>query len=186
MQISGKPGDLMKVAVTDAGVFIDLIELDIISCFFRLDIELHTTVAVMKGLFPEQKRVLEAYETVGKLQAHNLGEGDFLEMEMIPFPRGLSQQDRSVIYLAKKLGGAIVISSDKLVRDFAGSLGLPYHGIFWILDQLTDAGILSKKPAVAVLDQMPRINALYQGVAMKKEIDKRIRSWGSDRFMDSD
>jgi len=39
-----------------------------------------------------------------------------------------------VIYLAKKIGGAIVLSSDKLVRDFAGSLHLPYHGIFWILD----------------------------------------------------
>lgn len=60
MQISGKPGDLMKVAVTDAGVFIDLIELEIISCLFRLDIERHATVAVMKGLpegvFPKNQR----------------------------------------------------------------------------------------------------------------------------------
>jgi len=79
----------MKVAVTDACIFIDLIELDIISLFFKLEIEMHTTVAVINELFQEQKQVLEAYQAVGKLQVHNLMEVDFLEMKKIPFPRGL-------------------------------------------------------------------------------------------------
>lgn len=51
----------MRVAVTDACIFIDLIELDIIGNFFQLDIELHTTVAVMNELYPEQKQVHEAW-----------------------------------------------------------------------------------------------------------------------------
>lgn len=167
----------MNVAITDACIFIDLIELDIISYFFQLDIELHTTVAVMNELFPEQKQVLEAYQAVKKLQVHNLGEEDFTEMAKIPFPRGLSQEDRSVIYLAKKLGNAIVLSSDKLVRDFAGSVPLPYHGIFWIFDELVDVSLLSKANANRTLNQMPKTNSLYQGALMKKEIDKRINLW---------
>lgn len=42
----------MKVAITDACIFIDLIELDIVTEFFQLKIELHTTVAVMNELYP--------------------------------------------------------------------------------------------------------------------------------------
>jgi len=169
----------MKVAVTDACIFIDLIELDIISLFFKLEIEMHTTVAVINELFQEQKQVLEAYQAVGKLQVHNLMEVDFLEMKKIPFPRGLSMEDQSVIYLAKKIGGAIVLSSDKLVRDFAGSLHLPYHGIFWILDHLVEMGIQSKNQAIYTLNQMPEINSMYQVGLMKKEVEKRIQLWGA-------
>lgn len=165
----------MRVAVTDACIFIDLIELDMITAFFQLDIDLHTTVAVINELFQEQKQVLEAYQSVGKLHVHNLDDADFQEMIKIPFPRGLSQEDRSVIYLAKKLGGAIVISSDKLVRDFASKLNLPYHGIFWVLDQLLSQGLIDKSAALQILTEMPKINSMYQGTLMNKEIEKRIR-----------
>lgn len=62
---------------------------------------------------------LQANEAVNKLYIHNLGEGNFSEMEKIPFPKGLSHQDKSVVYVALKVGNAIVLSSDKLVRSFA-------------------------------------------------------------------
>lgn len=167
----------MRVAVTDACIFIDLIELDLISVFFQLDVEMHTSVSVMDELYQDQKQILEAYQDVGKLKVHNLQEVDFLEMGKTSFPRGLSIQDRTVIYLAKKLGGAMVISSDKLVRDFAGTQGLPFHGIFWILDQVMDGSLLSKSKVLSVLTQMPKKNSLYQGVFMKREIERRIDLW---------
>ncbi|SDC50268.1 hypothetical protein SAMN04488104_10013 [Algoriphagus faecimaris] len=169
----------MRVAVTDACIFIDLIELDMITSFFQLDLELHTTVAVINELYPEQQQILEACESVGKLHIHNLHEDDFQEMGKIAFPRGLSQEDRSVLYLAQKLGGVMVISSDKLVRDFAGKLNLPYHGIFWIWDQLVTAGLIPKPEALDILQMMPKINSMYQGTLMKKEIEKRVKSLNS-------
>lgn len=58
----------MRIAVTDACIFIDLIELDLISDFFQLELELHTTVDVMNELFQEQKQVLIAYQKVVKYQ----------------------------------------------------------------------------------------------------------------------
>lgn len=164
----------MRVAVTDACIFIDLIELEIITSFFQLDLELHTTVAVINELYPEQRQILEAYKSIGKLQVHNLREDDFQEMRQIAFPRGLSQEDQSVIYLARKLGGAIVISSDKLVRDFAGKLNLPYHGIFWILDELVSSNVIQNQMAIQILNEMPKINSMYQIATMKKEIEKRL------------
>ena len=165
----------MRVAVTDACIFIDLIELDMITTFFQLDLELHTTVAVINELYPEQKQILDAYQSVGKLQVHNLENVDFQAMEKITFPRGLSQEDRSVIYLAKKLGGAIVISSDKLVRDFAGKLNLPFHGIFWILDLMITEKLILADKAISMLHNMTKINSMYQSTLMKKEIEKRLR-----------
>gem|GEM_PF-6509977 len=158
--------------------FIDLIELDLIPLFFQLGVEIHTTVSVMNELYLEQQQILGAYQSVGKLTVHNLGELDFLEMQKISFPRGLSFQDSTVIYLAKKLEGAMVISSDKKVREFAGYQGLTYHGIFWVLDQLVNDSILSKAQALAILNIMPEINSMYQGMLMKKEIDKRMIMWG--------
>ena len=43
----------MKLAVTDACIFIDLIELDLVSAFFQLHMELHTTVDVINELYSE-------------------------------------------------------------------------------------------------------------------------------------
>ncbi|MCF1752356.1 PIN domain-containing protein [Mariniradius sediminis] len=167
----------MRVAVTDACIFIDLIELDMITSFFQLDLELHTTVAVINELYPEQKQILEAYGSVGKLYVHNLKDDDYQEMKQISFPRGLSQEDRSVLYLAGKLGGAIVISSDRIVRDFAGRLQLPYHGIFWILDQIVASELISKAKAREILSDMPKVNAMYEATLLKNEVETRMAKW---------
>lgn len=76
--------------------------------FFKLDIQLHTTVDVVNELFPEQKQLLKAYESGKLLTVHNLGERDFIIMAKIPFPKGLSQEDKTVIYLALFLDKAMV------------------------------------------------------------------------------
>ena len=40
----------MKIAVTDANIFIDLIEIEILQCLFELGMEIHTTRAVSAGV----------------------------------------------------------------------------------------------------------------------------------------
>lgn len=167
----------MRIAVTDACIFIDLIELEVISGFFKLNIELHTTVDVVNELFPEQRQILKAYQSGDKLTIHNLGTEAIMEMRSIPFPRGLSQEDRTVIYLALQLEGAIVLSSDKLVRDFADQQSLNFHGLFWIFDKLVDENILSKEIAASKIKKLLTTNIMYTGTAMKKEVDKRIKAW---------
>ena len=62
----------MKLAVTDACIFIDLIELRLTSEFFKLPIEIHTSLDVYNELYPEQKEILKAYSSVEKLKIHNL------------------------------------------------------------------------------------------------------------------
>lgn len=167
----------MKIAVTDACIFIDLIELDLASSFFQLHVELHTTVDVINELFSDQKKILQAYEAVNKLYVHNLGEGAFSEMEKIPFPKGLSHQDKSVVYMALTLENTIVLSSDKLVRRFAEKQGLEYHGLLWIIDELVNQGVIHKDLAGPILQKLLSINTMYNNPTIQKEVDRRIHEW---------
>ena len=167
----------MKIAVTDACIFIDLIELKIISDFFKLEIELHTTTDVVNELFPEQKEILKAYEAGGKLAIHNLNEVQLRKIETIGFPKGLSPEDRTVLYMASQLQNALVLSSDKKVREFAGKLSIEYHGIFWIFDEMVNGQILMKEVGAAKIKELLDMNMMYRHPKTKKEAEKRIDRW---------
>jgi len=135
----------MKIAVTDACIFIDLIELQLSSEFFRLPLEIYTSLDVYNELYDEQKEILKAYQSVGKLLIYNISSEEKEQIEGIKFPRSLSENDKTVIFLADKFN-AIVISSDKAVRNFAKSKAIEYHGMLWIFDRLVEETIISVCP----------------------------------------
>lgn len=167
----------MKIAVTDANIFIDLMELKIVAEFFQLELEVHTTLEVMNELYHDQQEILKAYSSVSKLTIHNLQEEQLLEIKNISFPKSLSHQDKSVIYLAAALN-AILLSSDKPVRNYAGREAIEYHGMFWIFDRLIDQKLLSSSKAIQKLRQMMQSNLIYQNnVKLWKEAEKRILKW---------
>ena len=120
-----------KLAVTDACIFIDLYDLGLISPFFKLEIEIHTTSAVYFELYEKQQQVLHAYQLVEKLIIHNLKERDFIEIHSEPYPKSLSETDKSVLHIANQLN-ACVLSSDKAVRNCAKNKDIEYHGMIWI------------------------------------------------------
>lgn len=62
----------VKIAVTDANIFIDLYDLGLTKSFFNLELEVHTTSAVLYELYSEQQEILQAYQSVGRLSVHNL------------------------------------------------------------------------------------------------------------------
>ena len=167
----------MKIAVTDACIFIDLLDLKIVAPFFSLEVEIHTTVEVMNELYQEQQEVLLAYQTVEKLTVHNLSAKNLKELQSASFPKALSQQDKSVIYLASQLN-AMVLSSDKVVRNFAKKIAIETHGMFWIFDQLVHQRLLDESDAVSKLRQLVNGNLMYRNnVLLQKEAAKRIERW---------
>lgn len=169
---------LHRIAVTDACIFIDLLELDIMSSFFRLNLEVHTTVEVMDELFSEQREILMAYQTVDKLTVHNLTSEDLSAIQSTTFPKALSQQDKSVIYLASQLQ-AMILSSDNVVRKFAQKSAIETHGMFWIFDQLVDQKLLTKNIAIHKLHDLMNGNLMYRNnVQLWKEANRRIKLWG--------
>jgi hypothetical protein len=167
----------MKLVVTDACIFIDVIELQLTSEFFGLELEIHTTVDVIKELFSQQQQLLRAYEHGGKLTIHVLTPADQEAINKENFPRALSPEDCSVIYIARKLN-ATVLSSDKPVRTHAKNLSIEYHGMFWIFDKLVAEELLTGAAATAKLKSLMQSNIIYKGnQEMVKEAEKRYRIW---------
>lgn len=167
----------LRIAVTDACIFIDLYDLGLVNAFFQLEIDIHTTTSVYFELYSEQQQILKAYQSVDRLIVHNLKEDDFLQIQSEPYPKSLSETDKSVLHIANKLD-ACVLSSDKTVRNCAKNKDIEYHGMIWIFDKLVEANILSKNAAVNKLQQLAATNFIFQNnKPLVDEIQKRLKLW---------
>lgn len=128
-------------------------------------------------LYDEQKEILKAYQSVGKLLIYNISSEEKEQIEGIKFPRSLSENDKTVIFLADKFN-AIVISSDKAVRNFAKSKAIEYHGMLWIFDRLVEETIISPDTAIRKINDLFAGNIIYQNNAeLISEKRKRINIW---------
>lgn len=167
----------MKLAVTDACIFIDLYELQLTSKFFQLELELHTSVDVFNELYEQQQELLKAYQNNGKLFLHSLEEKDREAIKKMGLSAGLSESDKTVLYVAEQLD-AMVLSSDKAVRKQAKKRTIEYHGMLWIFDCLVKDGLLSKLEATQKLTKLISTNVVYQNnMDLQKELDTRIKRW---------
>lgn len=167
----------IKIAITDACIFIDLYDLGLVSSFFGLEVEIHTTSSVYFELYPEQQQVLKAYQSVNRLIIHNLTEDDFLQIHSEPYPKSLSETDKSVLHIANKLD-ACVLSSDKTVRNWAKNKEIECHGMIWIFDQLVHTDIITKKQAASKLRELVATNFIFQNnQPLITEIEKRLKLW---------
>jgi predicted nucleic acid-binding protein len=167
----------MRVVITDACIFIDVIELQLTAKFFGLPLEIHTTIDVFNELYPQQQQILQAYQQSAKLTIHVLTEQEQAELLNEDFPSALSPEDCSVIYMARKLG-AIMLSSDKPVRKYAKKKAIDYHGMIWLFDQWVEKGLLKKAEAIVKLKQLIFSNMIYKGnEEMMREMEKRVKEW---------
>jgi len=168
----------ISVVVTDACIFIDLHNLELTNSFFNLDLEVHSTSAVMYELHIEQRQIIEAYQSVKMLTIHNLQEKDFIEISSEAYPKSLSETDKSVLFIANKMN-ACVLSSDKVLRNYAKNKGIECHGMIWIFDKFVEKGILTKKEASKKLNLLVATNSIFRNnVQLVDEIDKRLKLWG--------
>jgi predicted nucleic acid-binding protein len=167
----------MKVAITDACIFIDLIELRLTSEFFGLQIEIHTSLEVYNELYPEHQELLKAYQSIRKLIIHNITYEERILIQNEKFPRSLSEIDKSVIFLAEKYN-AMILSSDKAVRNFARDRAIEFHGMLWIFDRLIEFNLITKPDAVHKIQKLISNNIVYRNnMELVSEISKRIDKW---------
>ncbi len=167
----------MKIAITDACVFIDLLNLSLIQQFFSIHVEIHTTVEVINELNPEQQVVLREFITVQKLKVHNIAEQQKKEIREMEFPISLSETDKSVLYIAIFLK-AQLLSTDGMIRKTAKNRNLECHGMLWVFDLMVGQVILSPKKAAAKLRLLKTINGTYQNnVEIEEAIEKRLCKW---------
>jgi len=171
----------LKIAVTDANIFIDLFDVGLMDSFFNLDLEIHTSAAVLYELYLEQQEVLETFRSAGKLAVHNLQEQDFVEIYTENYPKSLSEADKSVLHVANRLN-ACVLSSDKTVRNYAKNKHIEYHGMIWLFDYFVETNSMSTTEARDKLSALVSANFLYRdNHKLVDEIEKRFEIWGCGR-----
>lgn len=120
---------------------------------------------------------MSAYQSMGRLTVHILQQADREAMRRFGFPRSLSEMDCTVLYLATRLD-AMVLSSDKVVRNFAKRNSIDYHGMLWIFDELVRQERIAAATAVDRLKRLMVSNQIYQNnVVLLKEMGKRLSDW---------
>ncbi len=163
----------MAIAVNDANIFIDLLEIDLIDTFFELKLDLHTTNLVLNELDYEQQIIIKKHIAKKRLKVKVLNDEELSELKEKEITSSkLSKQDVSVYAYAKELG-AIILTSDRRLRIEAKSKGFEVHGILWVFETMMEEKLIKPKKAIEKLTELMKINTWLP----MDECHKRIEKW---------
>lgn len=151
----------MKVAVTDACIFIDLLDSKACPAFFQLQFEIITTRQVWMELDVEQKTELTKWIDSGDLSIIS-GINNVIEVrDENNLSKALSIADLSVWALTANEGG-ILLTSDGTLRKMAKQHKIETHGLLWIFDQMVENKLLPVAKASEKLQLVFNQNTHYK------------------------
>ena len=164
----------MKIIINDANILIDLVKLELIDVFSELNFDLHTTDFVYEEIYDDQKRVISNLNKREKLKIIETNSNeDFLGINnLLQNSKGLSFEDCSVWYYAKKLSG-ILLTGDNQLRRQAIKNFIEVRGIIYVFDELVSQKLISIEVACIKIEELAKLNDRLP----KKEIEKRILLW---------
>ena len=163
----------MKIAITDANIFIDLIRLGLLGCLFNLGMEIHTTREVYDQLNTQQREVAAGFVQAGVLSIYNFSFQEWQEISLLDCPAGLEAADRTVFYYSKKIE-ALVLSGDKKLRTFCLNQDIDVRGILWLFDLFLERELITKITAVEKLTFLLSFNDRLP----MDQCQQRLNSWG--------
>ncbi len=146
-----------KIIIKDSCILFDLIDLELMDSFFKLDLDVHTTEYVLFEVTDEEQ-ILEVnkYVNSGKLNVDNNGEYESIQ-EIYNECKGLSFTDCSVLEFAIRTEG-IVLSADKSLRNEIKRRKLEVRGSLWIIKELFEKNIITGNEALEKLELYSIIN----------------------------
>ena len=168
----------MKLAVTDANIFIDLIRLDILHLLFAFRIEIYTTQEVIDQLNVAQSKELIPFIQLSQLKVHRFTADELTEVVAMAAPRSLELADRSVAWLSVHLK-AVVLTGDGVLRKYCEQQQLEVHGIIWFFDRAMELNLLDPAGAAKHLESLLRINPRLP----KQEVHARIKLWSNLTYL---
>lgn len=147
----------MRVTVTDANIFIDLIKLDLIAHLFAIELEIFTTAEVLEELNDAQVALMQQFERDGLLVVRLLSEVERNAVSQLKAQAGLSYTDRTVIVLAESLD-ALLLTGDGKVRKYCLAQKKEVRGIIWLFDRFLELQCIDHALAVEKMEGLMRIN----------------------------
>jgi hypothetical protein len=162
----------MKIAVTDANIFIDLIRLNMLALLFSIEMEIYTTQEVVDQLNDSQARELAAFLESRHLKVYRLTEEELEAVIAFEAPRSLELADRAVAWLSIRLA-ATVLTGDGVLRKFCQTKQLEVRGILWFFDCLVEKELFTPRFAAEKLAELQQINPRLP----RSEIAIRLQKW---------
>ncbi|MAO64048.1 MAG: hypothetical protein CL666_03535 [Balneola sp.] len=167
----------MKVAITDACIFIDLLESEACTAFFQLPLDIVTTRQVWGELESEQKAVLQQWIKTKDLSIIEVqGTLEILRTNYKLSVR-LSIADLSVWSVCQKEGG-VLLTSDGTLRKMARENNIDTHGLLWVFDQIVKNKLLTVIEATEKLQSVFNQNEYYKAdVKLFDAYEEMITKW---------
>jgi predicted nucleic acid-binding protein len=168
----------MKVVINDANILIDLVKLDLLDVFAKLNFELHTTDFVFEELNEEQKSPVSTLHRNGFLNIIETSDiNDFQEINnLLNTSSGLSFEDCTVWHYSVKLSGTLLSGDGKLRKQVRKS-GIEVRGIIYVFDELLKQDLITFSRAIEKIKQLQLLNNRLP----KSEIEKRIEFWAENK-----
>lgn len=161
----------MRVAITDASVFFDLLNTGVLPEFFRLDLEVFTTDFIYNEIIKsEEKEQFDIFLRSGQLTVITIDEAEQERVaEMKLRYSNSSIADKTALFKAKELS-CTLLTCDKKLRKEAEHHNIEVFGSVWIIDELVGKGKLNISRGIEVFERLKQVNAWLP----MEEINKRI------------
>jgi len=166
----------MKLAVTDANIFIDLIKLQMLGFLFGITMEIHTSREVVDQLNRDQAERLNDFIHAGELQVYHLTQDEMESIESMESPRSLEITDKTIVFISLKLQ-AMVLSGDAPLRRFCESKSLEVKGIIWLFDVFLELRLISHGEAALKMKELMSFNPRLPTA----ECLRRLERWEDKR-----
>lgn len=164
----------MKIAITDANIFIDLIKLQMLGFLFSIELEIYTTLEIINELKEDQKEFITGFIQSNQLNIYHFSADEWEEILAIPGPAGLTREDMTVVYLARKMEAA-VLSGDNPLRKFCKKQELEVKGIIWLFDQFLHFNLVTHVIAIERMNHLLSFNNRLP----QKDCEHRLKEWRS-------
>jgi hypothetical protein len=162
----------MKIAVTDANIFIDLIKLQWLGYLFSIDIEIYTSREIIDELNDSQLERITAFVQSRQLAVHSFSSEELEEIHTMKAPSSLTVEDKSVVYLAKKVDSG-VLSGDNPLKKYCLTNGLEVRGIIWLFDKFLEFNLVTYEMAIKQMNFLLSFNNRLP----ESDCQARLKEW---------
>lgn len=164
---------MQQIAIQDANILIDLVKTGLFDRCLALEYQFTTTNIILNELYGEQILLIQPHINSGKFSVIEISPEELSEIQVMNLEDvRLSEQDWSAIYYAEQKK-AVLLSGDRHLRNLAKSKSLTVHGMFWLLDNMKESGILSKQEACSFLQLLAKQNKRLP----ERDVNERMKLW---------
>lgn len=168
--------------VSDTNIFLDLITIDMLSAFFSLEFEFHTTDFVIGEIKDkDQKKKVEKYIDDGKLIVKQFDNTETAELitSFSSYSSKISIQDCSVWLYAKKKCARLLTGDLQLRKIVEQEKTVQVSGIIYVFDELIKQNIITKMQACKKLTELMIINSRLPNRTCSERITLWSKNYGS-------